>query len=247
MKRTVFSLVGAMMITAVGTPAANADGHESMVYVVHGIPGQDLGLEPALPVDVSVNGACALEGFAFGDIVGPIALPADMYDIAISLANEDDPCGNDPVIDASVELMGGLNYSIVAYLDDGGSPTAGLFENDVTPTGRGKARLIVQHTANAPAVDISVRRDGPRSPGLDIYDFMNGDQAAAEVRPGEWYVAIAPAGSDMPVFGPVAVELSPYSAYLVYAVGSVDTGSFTLLLERIGGLKSMGGRMGSGK
>ena len=101
--------------------------------------------------------------------------------------------------------------------------------------------------AAAPAVDISVRRDGPDSPGLDIYDFMNGDQAAAEVRPGEWYVAIAPAGSDMPVFGPAAVELSPYAAYLVYAVGSVDTGSFTLLLERIGGLKPMGGRMSSGK
>jgi hypothetical protein len=170
-----------------------------------------------------------------------------MYDIAISLANEDDPCGNDPVIEASIELMGGVNYSIVAYLDDGGSPTAGLFENDVTPTGRGKARLIVQHTADAPAVDISVRRDGPKSPGLDIYDFMNGDQAAAEVRPGEWYVAIAPAGSEMPVFGPVDVELSPYAAYLVYAVGSVDTGSFTLLLERVDGLKPMGGRMRSGK
>jgi hypothetical protein len=236
-----------MMITVVSTSAANGDGHESMVYVVHGIPGQDLGLEPALPVDVSVNGACALESFMFGDIVGPIPLPADMYDIAISFANEDDPCGDDPVIEASVELMGGVNYSIVAYLDDGGSPTAGLFENDVAPTGRGKARLIVQHTANAPAVDISVRRDGPDSPGLDIYDFMNGDQAAAEVRPGEWDVAIAPAGTDMPVFGPVTVELNPYAAYLVFAVGSVDTGSFTLLLEKIGGLRPMGGRMRSGK
>jgi hypothetical protein len=243
MKRTVFSLVGAMMISVVGTPAVNADGHEAMVYVVHGIPGQDLGLDPALPVDVSVNGACALEGFVFGDIVGPLPLPADMYDIAISLANEGDPCGNDPVIDASVELVGGLNYSIVAFLDDGGSPTAGLFENDVTPTGRGKARLIVQHTANAPAVDISVRRDGPDSPGLDIYEFINGDQAAAEVRPGEWYVAIARAGSDMPVFGPLALELSPYTDYLVYAVGSVDTGSFTLLLEQIDGLKPLGARM----
>lgn len=247
MKRTVFSLVGAMLITAVGTGTVNADGHESMVYVVHGIPGQDLGLDPDLLVDVSVNGACALENFAFGDIVGPITLPADMYDIAISLANEDDPCGNDPVIEASVELMGGVNYSIVAYLDDGGSPTAGLFENDVTPTGRGKARLIVQHTANAPAVNISVRRDGPKSPGLDIYDFMNGDQAAAEVRPGEWNVEIAPAGSDIAVFGAVTVKLSPYAAYLVYAVGSVDTGSFTLLLEQIGGLKPMGGRRSSAR
>ena len=36
------------------------------VYVLHGIPGEDLGLDPELPVDVSVNGACALPGFTFG-------------------------------------------------------------------------------------------------------------------------------------------------------------------------------------
>jgi len=60
MNRTVFSLVGAMMITAVGTPAANADGHESMVYVVHGIPGQDLGLEP--DPDAPASGARGARG-----------------------------------------------------------------------------------------------------------------------------------------------------------------------------------------
>jgi hypothetical protein len=243
----MFSLVGVVLITIVSVQVAKGDGHEAMVYVVHGIPGQDVGLDPDLPVDVSLNGTCALEGFTFGEIVGPIALPADVYDIAISPENEDDPCANDPVIEASVELLGGLNYSIVAFLDEGGSPTAGLFENDVTPTGRGMARLIVQHTANAPAVDVSVRRDGPNSPGLDVYDFINGDQATAEVRPGEWNVEIAPAGSDMPVFGPVTVELTPFSAYLVFAVGSVDTGSFTLLLERIGGLKPSDGWHGSPK
>lgn len=247
MNRAVFFLMGAMLITAITTPEVNADGHEATVYVVHGIPGQDLGADPALLVDVSLNGSCALKNFAFGDIVGPVTLSANIYDVSISFANEDDPCGNDPVIEATVELMGGVNYSIVAYLDDGGSPTAGLFENDVMPTGRGKARITVHHTANAPAVDISVRRDEPQSPGLDIFDFMNGDQATAEVRPGEWNVAIAPAGTGTPVFGPVTVKLSPYSAYLVFAVGSVDTGSFTLLLERIGGLKPMGGRMGSNK
>ncbi len=239
MKTTVLSLFATALVVAGTSKVANADGHEATAFVVHGIPGGDLGLAPALPVDVSVNGNCALPGFTFGEIVGPLPLPADVYDIAISLANEDTPCGDDPVIEATVELMGGVNYSIVAHLTEDGSPTASLFENDVTPTGRGKARAIVNHTAAAPAVDISIRRDGPNSPGLDVFDFVNGDQATAEVRPGEWNVSIAPAGDDMPVFGPVTVELRPYSAYLIFAVGSVDTGSFTLLLERIGGLKPM--------
>jgi hypothetical protein len=67
------------------------------------------------------------------------------------------------------------------------------------------------------------------------------------VRPGEWWVSIAPAGTGMPVFGPAAVELMPFTAYLVYAVGSVDTGSFTLLIQPVMGLKPMTGHMHGGQ
>jgi hypothetical protein len=216
---------------------------EGDVFVVHGIPGEDLDLDPELAVDVSVNGACALPNFTFGEIVGPLPFEQGAYDIAISLANEDLPCSNDPVIEApGVEIMAGESYSIVAFLTEDGLPTAAVFVNDLSSTGRGKARLIAHHTAAAPGVDIAVRRDGPDSPGLDITAFFNGDQAAAEVRPGEWAVSIAPTGMEMPVFGPIVVELNPYTAYLVYAVGSVDTGSFTLLVEPVGGLKPMPNR-----
>jgi len=226
-----------MGVAILGGRAAIADDGNATVYVVHGIPGQDLDLDPALPVDVSVGGVCALPGFEFGEIVGPIALAGDVYEIEISLADEFEPCGNDAVISADVELMGGMDYSIVAFLTENGEPTAGLFMNDLSATGRGMARLIAHHTAAAPEVDIAIRRDGPDSPGLDVTDFLNGDQAAAEVRPGEWEVSIAPAGIEMPVFGPIVVDLEPFTAYLIYAVGSVDTGSFTLLLEPVGGLK----------
>ena len=59
--------------------------------MIHGIPGEDiqaLGLDVAddLPVDISVNGACALQGFTFRAIEGPIKLPADTSDIEIRLA-----------------------------------------------------------------------------------------------------------------------------------------------------------------
>ncbi len=220
------------------TCAAWAD---ATVYVVHGIPGSDLGLDPELPVDISLNGECAIQDFRFGDILGPLELPAGTYDIEISLADAENPCGNPAVISvAGLELMDGVNYSVVAHLDELGSPIASAFVNNVDPTGRGKARLIAQHTAAAPAVDVTVaREEDGTGPSLTISDFVNGDQAEAEVRPGEWWVSIAPAGSGMPVFGPVAVELEPFTAYLVYAVGSVDTGTFTLLVEPVPGLKPM--------
>jgi hypothetical protein len=237
-----FGGIAVMAALAFASPVW-ADGHLAAVYVVHGIPGTDLDSngDPELPVDISVNGGCALEGFRFGEIVGPIMLEPGSYDIEISPADPDDPCSGAPVISVSgLMLEEGTNYSIVAHLDEFGGPTASAFVNNVEATGRGKARLIAHHTAAAPAVDVTVsREEDGTGPSLTIADFVNGDQAEAEVRPGEWWVSIAPAGTGMPVFGPAGIELSPFKAYLVYAVGSVDTGSFTLLVESIAGLKPL--------
>jgi hypothetical protein len=233
--------VGALAIVAIMAFSSSVWADAS-AYVVHGIPGGDLGLDPELPVDISVNGDCALQDFRFGDIAGPLSLPAGSYDIAISLADFEDACSNGPVIEVNgLVLEDDTSYSIVAHLDTNGAPVASAFVNNLSATGRGKSRVIVHHTANAPLVDVTVSREADGTgPSLTIGDFANGDQADAEVRPGEWWVAIAPAGSMMPVFGPVFVELNPFTGYLVYAVGSVDTGSFTLLLEPVSGLKPMG-------
>ncbi|MHC5109679.1 MAG: hypothetical protein ACYTHJ_07350 [Planctomycetota bacterium] len=110
------------------------------VTAVHGIPGQDLDMDPALPVDVSVDGACAVPGFTFREIVGGIELKADPHDVAISFAS-DTPCSNDPIL--SVEgavLEDGGNYSIVAYLTEGDDPIISAFENDLR-TPRAFARV----------------------------------------------------------------------------------------------------------
>jgi hypothetical protein len=208
----------------------SADMHEATVYVVHGIPG--------VLVDVEVEGVgCALQGFDFGDIAGPLSLPEGTYNIKIRPTNAGSPCSETPVIEADVSFVAGENVTIVAHLDDMGNPTASKFDNDFSPTGRGMARLIVHHTAYAPMVDIKVSRNGGNSPKVMVPDFANGDQAAAETRPGDWFVSIMPAGSMTPVFGPIPVELEPFTAYRIYAVGDVAGGTFTLLVFPYGGLK----------
>jgi hypothetical protein len=83
-------------------------------------------------------------------------------------------------------------------------------------------------------VDVEVRRGYNFGRTLNIDDFSHGDQAGAAVRPGRWMVSISPAGASDPVFGPVPLNVRPFRTYLVYAVGSVDTGSFTLLVEPVG-------------
>lgn len=222
----ILSIVG-IMLMSVGPAASMGD---ATVYVVHGIPD--------VVVDVEIVGVgCALQGFEFGDIAGPLTLPEGTYTIKISPENPMDPCTNMPVIEADVPFAADENVTVIAHLDDMGNPTASKFDNDFSPTDRGKARLIVHHTAYAPAVDIKVSRNGGKSPSIDVTDFSNGDQAVAQTRPGEWYVSIFPAGGMDPAFGPIMVELEPFTAYRIYAVGSLMDGTFTLLVFPMGGLK----------
>jgi hypothetical protein len=235
MKRAlVFLMIVALALTSFAFPApARADG-DAAVYVIHGIPGQDLGLDPALPVDVLVNDAlCALSDFRFGQTAGLLALPAGTYNIKISLANAADPCSNGAVIDADVPFAAGENATVIAHLTAGGAPTASKFVNDVSALNPGTGRVIVRHTAAAPMVDIKIEFSRKFNPLVTMIEGLSNPEQAGPlaVRPGLYDVTIFPAGSDQPVAGPVRIGVKPFTAYAYYAVGSLDTGSFTLLAQ----------------
>ncbi|HEX2808057.1 MAG TPA: DUF4397 domain-containing protein [Kineosporiaceae bacterium] len=77
--RRALAVAGAALVATVGVvagaagPAAAAEN--SMVSVVHGIPGQ--------PVEAYVNGKKTLDAFAPATVAGPLSLPAGSYDIAL--------------------------------------------------------------------------------------------------------------------------------------------------------------------
>jgi hypothetical protein len=84
-------------------PGGAAATESASVRVAHGIPGQDLGLDQALPVDVLVNDSiCLLEGFTFGEFAGPVELDPGTYNIKISVADPASPCSDAPVVNADV-------------------------------------------------------------------------------------------------------------------------------------------------
>jgi len=239
--RFISAIVFASMLPIM---ASQARAQDASVYVVHGIPGHDLGasVDPALPVDVLVNNAvCLLKGLRFGEVAGPFTIPAGAYDFKISLANTLTPCSNTAVIDASgVSLAADENASVVAYLTAASEPTAGKFDNDLSPTPSGQARLILHHTAAAGAVDITLWRPyGPSPRTLKLTGVTNGAQADAYATlvsglgSSEPSYAIYPSGSRSGVFGPESLDLDPQSAYLLYAVGSPRTGTFTVIKKEI--------------
>lgn len=259
MKKTITTCAVAALAMLFVTTMASAQGSLT-AYVVHGIPGDDLGFDRALPVDINVSGVgCAITGFAFGDRVGPIVLPAGTYDITVSLADEMNPCDGTAVIGLEgVVLPEGANGTIIAHRTADGSAgpgdllgvgiTATLFANDFAPTDPGTARLVAHHTAAAPSVDVVVSRDysDPNAPGVTVPGFTNptaADEAMlsqinADFRPGDWEVALEIGGAA--VFGPDTLNLKPFTATYVYAVGTFPT-TFQYLVFTETGLKSAGG------
>jgi hypothetical protein len=229
----------AALAAAVVLPAATAGAAEpgdeatpSTVTVVHGIPGADLGLDPALPVDVLVNGSvCAVTDLRFGDVSARLELPAGTYDVEVKLS--DGSCGGETAFGADgIELDGGVNATVVANLDAGGGPTLSVFLNDLSPTEPFQARVAVHHNAAAPAVDVSLTStyEGRWSyPFVSLEGVTNGQQGAADTWVGPYDADIAPAGGD-PVFS-APLTLEGGVAYAVYAVGSLANGTFTLIVD----------------
>jgi hypothetical protein len=221
--RALFALA---ILAAFGAPAGAAS-----VYVVHGIPGQDLGLPAELPVDISVDGSCALDAVEFGAVLGPVELPTGTHDIEIRVSDGvDGTCTGLLAVTGSIDLAVAESAAVVAHLDQNGAARITRFTNKVRD-GAGSSRLAVIHAAAAPAVDVKAAGAGAK---LRLRDVANGDQSfAADVPAGTYAVKIAAADGGGTVFGPADVTLEKDVAYTAFAVGSVDNETFSVLLLAI--------------
>jgi hypothetical protein len=219
---SVLALVAALAV-AVSPVSAAAD---ATVYIVHGVPTALL--------DLQVDGECVLESIAFGQHAGPQEVTPGIHQITVRMADQMNPCTGMIVLDIPVLLEDGENVTAVAFLDEMCEPTAAKFENDFSRTEPGMARVVLHHTACAPAIDITVAR-GQAGPIEHVVEgIANGDQVVAQVHPGNWLVTATVAGTDEPVGVPVWVQVKPFRTYCVYAVGNAyaGVGEIVVLEER---------------
>jgi hypothetical protein len=174
-----------------------------------------------------------------GSVVIPGFEPGSMQDLSSfagqTLANvEVRAAGTEDVVIGPIESLpvpDAGNWTVVAHLGADGTPTLTPFENDVSPLAAGQGRLTVRHTAAAPAVDI-ILADGSRP----FTNLSNPNEAAADLPAGPITGAqIAPTGGE--ALAPVPdVELPAGTNLIVYAVGSLEDGSFTFQTQSIDGL-----------
>ncbi|WBB82047.1 DUF4397 domain-containing protein [Micromonospora sp. WMMD882] len=213
----VATFAGVSAVTA--TPAYAAT---SQVSVVHGIPDT--------PVDVYVNGEKTLDNFQPGDVAGPLDLAEGAYDIALTRPGQ--PVGSAILSVDDAQVPGGANISIAAHLDANGQPKITPFVNDTAKVDAGKARLIVRHTAAAPAVDV-------RAGGEPVFeDLTNPNEAKADVDAGAVSADVVLAGTDTVAIGPAELNLAEGTATVVFAIGSAEGDNLELVAQTIEGLHS---------
>lgn len=228
MRRLTLALGGvlAAAATTLGVTAPAAAQETASAYVVHGIPGT--------PVDVYVDGARLLDDFQPGSAAGPVDVPRGAHEVALFPADATDGSGP-PLLSATQEVQGGGNITLVAHLTEGGQPAVTPFVNDVSSVPAGQARVVVRHTAAAPAVDV-LAGGSPVISGL-----ANPDEASLEVPAGTISAAVAAAGTTEPVIGPADLDLQEGTATFVHAIGSLEAGNLDLVVVRVGDLHAPNG------
>jgi hypothetical protein len=214
-------LLGAAALVTLAVPlagAASAQDAGASVRVLHGIPGAT--------VDVYVNGERALDDFAPKTITDELALPAGSYDVAVFPADAADNSGT-PVVSATLQVPASGNVSVIAHLSADGTPTITPFVNDVSATPAGQGRLVVRHTAAAPAVDVLAG-------GSPVFtNLSNPNEASAELPAGTVSAAVAAAGTTDPVIGPADVPVTAGQVTAVYAIGSLEDDSLDVLVQTL--------------
>jgi len=196
------------------------------LYVAHAINGTDLGSNEALPVDISVNGGCALTNVPYRTISSPVPLDPGQYDIEVRLS--DGVCSGALAIVTTINLQLSENATVVAHLTEQGTPTLTKFVNDVRATDPGIARLILRHAAAASPVKAILSQG---SSELELSDIRNSQQRAVEVNAGDWDVTIDVFNSVSA--GPLKIALESSEKLIIYALGSLKSGTFEPLVQTL--------------
>lgn len=222
----VLALFGLVM--ALASPSSAQSG--ARIHLIHGIPNT--------PVDVEVDGKVIIPNFNFKDTKDLSSFSGQtLKALKVKAA------GTQTVaIDAGdLKLPATGNYTAIAHLDASGKPTLTVFANDTSKVDAGKGRLVVRHTAAAPGVDV-LAGDKPA-----FTNIVNGKEAKADLPAGTVKASVVPTGTTSPVvIGPADLPVAEGKALIVYAVGSLDAKTLTVITETIDGLHSSPAKVNTG-
>ncbi len=220
--------VAALPMAVLAAPASAAD--DASVVIFHGVPDLDVDVYASADAEYSADEAL-LTDFKPGTITDPVMIPGGTYNLAVFAAG-DDPSG-DPAIEANdVEVPAGANITVAAHLDADGTPVLTPFVNDLSKIAAGQGRLVVRHTAAAPAVDVLAGGEAV------FTGLTNPNEDSADLPAGTVSASVALEGTTDPVIGPADVPVTEGAETIVYAWGSAADDNLAVAVQTIDGMQS---------
>ena len=207
-------LVAALSFAVWPVLPANASTQPSgEVTLVHGVRG--------LVADIYLDGTPVLKVFEPDRITDPLVLAAGPHRVEVRAAGA--AADATPLLAATLNVVAGVRESAVVHLDGAGAPALTVFADSTIPVPAGTGRLLIRHTAAAPAVDLgidgaSVRRSIP-----------NRSEAITDLPAGSHLVELAAAAKV--VLAPRDVLVPEGTSTALYLVGSATAGNLAWLAE----------------
>lgn len=201
-------LLAALLAIAPMGPAAAAE-EAPATYVIQGVPGAE--------VDVEVDGEAVESGVAPKEVLGPLDLAPGSHEMVFRTPDWE--------VSATVEVEGSQDVVLHWPAEAGGDPVVTVYENDMSPVGADKGRLVVAHTAVVPPADIVAN-------GQTLFtNIANGEFVAAEVPAATYRVAVVPTGGGDPLLGPLDLPVEAAALTRVFAIGAPRDGSMDAVVQ----------------
>jgi hypothetical protein len=237
--RAVLAAGLAIPMAAAGVGRASAQESASLL-IVHGVEGGDLGsgYMPGLPINVKIDGTCVTpQPASFGTVLGPYPLAVGAHLVKMSLANTTAPCSGISVMTGHVNLSISRQLALVAAESTSGTLTTEVFDlTEQTPVPDGSARAVMFHTADAPAVDITLTDVSTNS----VYTYSNimpGTRRAGDIPPFKGYdIRVFPTGNNIAIAGPLGFNPADRSVEALFVVGNATNRSATVIMKEINGV-----------
>jgi len=248
MSRTGSFLTALMLafasVMACATPAFAQNFRNADLYLIHGLPGNELDnamlmldFPNDLPVDILVGlpGTGTLNVFytnvILGDIKGPLTLTVGTYQVEFRQANAMTPGSGALIASNTVAVRSGENHTAILHETTARTPTVTAYNNDDSRISTTSARVVFRHDALIGPVDMSLA-SAVGLPGIAAPNLTNPNSSAVfNLATGPYVLYVKAAAQTTDLVTPIPVFLSPRNEYIYYLVGSTDRSTLRVISQ----------------
>jgi len=236
----ILLFLGVSQAAIMAQEASDQASDDASIFLVHGIPGADLGEDPTFPVDIYINGIKKVINVKYGQIKGLFKITPGNTTISVYQAGQGPEAGYEPLLEENFNFQKNEMASVVGYLVSEDDVRLAKFDVDLAPAGDpSKNRVVIHNTSAETSLGIILANKGPELyPSMGATLLEPGDKFAGEIaqkglygakKAFSWILSAFKEGRIDHPFYSKAFAVKPGQAALIYAVGSDATKTFKIL------------------